>query len=71
MRTLEEVMLTPHIKGSSAHYDAIATCKFIESGRVGLTLTARTTLLVGGSKGFEVVMVNIPALKNICDEFQD
>jgi hypothetical protein len=49
---------------------AIFTYKFVNTSRVGLTLAARTTLLVVVVEDFEVIVINRFADKNIGDEFQ-
>ena len=65
LRTL--VMLT---MASTYHYTVLA-CKFINASRVGLSLIIRSTLLVGGVKDVEIVVVNVVASKDIGDEFQE
>ena len=52
------------------HYSVLAR-KFIEAGRVGLTLVGRTTLFVSVVKDFEVVVVNVVASKEVDDKFKD
>ena len=50
------------------HY-TVLTCKFVNTGRVGLRLTARTTLLVTVVKDIEVITINVVADKDVGDEF--
>ena len=52
------------------HY-AVLACTFVDVSRVGLALVGRTTLLVGGVKDVEVVVVNVVTSKDIGDEFQE
>jgi hypothetical protein len=49
---------------------SILTRKFVNTGRVGLTLTSRTTLLVLLVEDAEVVGIKGLADKDIGDEFQ-
>ena len=65
LRTL--VMLT---MASTYHYTVLA-CTFINASRVGRSLISRSTLLVGGVKDIEIVVVNVVAGKDIGDEFQE
>ena len=53
------------------HRCAALTRKFVNAGRVGPTLVVRTTLLVGVVQGMEVVVMEVVAVKDIGDEFQD
>ena len=48
---------------------AIITCKFVNTGRVGLTLAARTSLLVFLVEDVEVVVTKRFTNKDIGDEF--
>ena len=57
------------LKNTGTHRYAVLTCKFVDMGRVGLTLAARTTLLIAVVEDSEVVIVNIFAEKDICNEF--
>ena len=59
------------LKNTGAHQYAVLTCKFVDMGRVGLTLAARTTLLVVVVEDFEVVIINIFTEKDICNEFYE
>ena len=53
---------------STYHY-AIITCKFVDTGRVGLTLAAGTSLLVLLVEDVEVVAIKGITNKDIGDEF--
>ena len=48
---------------------AIMTCQLVNTGRVGLTLAARTSLLVLLVEDVEVVAIKWIANKDIGDEF--
>ena len=48
---------------------AIITCKFINTGRVGLTLAARTSLLVLLVEDIEVIVTKGFTSEDIGDEF--
>ena len=48
---------------------AISTCKFVNTGRVGLTLAGGSTLLVCLVDVFEVVVIRECTSKDIGDEF--
>jgi len=61
--------LKPFTNTATYHY-AIFTCKFVNTGRVGLTLVAKTALLVSVVEDFEVIAINRFADKDIGDEFQ-
>jgi hypothetical protein len=47
----------------------VRTSKFVNAGRVGLTVAVRTTLLVAVVEDSEVVAINVLADKDIGDEF--
>ena len=59
------------MQNAGAHQYTIAALKLIKLGRVGLTLTGRTTLFVGVVKGLEVIVIYVLAAKNIGHEFDD
>jgi len=61
----------PTLKAAGTHPYIIAAPEVIELGRVGLTLTRRTTSFVGLVKGVEVIIIDVVAAKDIGDEFQD
>ena len=61
-------ILTPFINAYPHHY-AVLACNFVKSGRAGLALVVRTTLLVGIVENVEVVVINVVASKDIGDEF--
>ena len=68
---LREMLHTLEPFTNTATYQyTIFTCKFVNTGRVGLTLAARTSLLVGMVENFEVIAINGFADKDIGDEFQ-
>ena len=54
----------------TCHYSILAR-KFIQTGRVGLTVVVRATLFIGAIEDIEVEMINVIADKDIGDEFQD
>ena len=62
------VLTTP--TETSTYPYAVPTCEFIQTGRVGLALAVRTTLLVGTVEDIEVVAIDIFADKDIGDDFQ-
>ena len=51
------------------HRYAVSTYKPVNIGLVGLTLTARTTLLVHVSKGFGLIEINVSAGKDVVEVF--
>jgi hypothetical protein len=57
------------VKNNGTHRVAALTCKFVEMGRVGLAMTARTTLLIAVVEDFEVVIINIFPEKDVCNKF--
>jgi hypothetical protein len=56
-------------KNTGTYQYSILTCKFVNTGRVGLTLTSRTTLLVLLVEDAEVVVIKGITDKDIGDEF--
>ena len=52
------------------HY-AVLAFKLVQAGRVGLAQVVRTTSLVCAVKGTEVVVIDVFAVKDTGDEFQD
>ena len=73
MRTLGRVYI--HIpatfKRARTYHYAVLARKFIQAGRISLTLVVRTTLLIGAIEDIEVEMVNVISGKDIGDEFQE
>jgi len=63
-------LLTAFRHAGTYHYAVLAR-KFAKVGRVGLALVVRTMLLVGVVEGIEVVVVDVIAVKDIGDKFQD
>ena len=60
-----------YVKTAGAYkYTAFAP-KFIEAGRVCLTLRTRTALLIGTVEDLEVVLMNAIADKDIGEEFHE
>ncbi len=51
------------------HQYAILTCNFVKTGRLGLTLAARTALLVFLVEEVKVVVIKGCTNKDIGDEF--
>jgi hypothetical protein len=49
---------------------AVAACKFVSAGRVGLGFIVRTFSLVGVVEDVEAVVINVVASKDIGDESQ-
>ena len=66
---MEEVMHNLHLQNARAHRYAVVTPKFVQAGRVSLTLITRPTLLVVVVKDVEVVVINVIACKDIRYEF--
>jgi len=62
-------ILTTFTNASTYHYIILAL-EFVQAGRVGPTLVARTTLLVGMIEVVEVVVINIVPGEDIGDKFQ-
>ena len=59
------------LKNTGDYRYAVLTCKFVGTGRDGLTLVARTPLLIFVVEDLEVVVIDIFAEKDIrneCDE---
>ena len=56
---------------TGTYHNAVLTRKFIETCRVGLTLTNSTTLLVCMFEDVEVVLINVIAYEDIGNELQD
>lgn len=54
---------------AGAYQYAVLTCKFVNTGRVGLTLAARSTLLIAVVEDLEVVPISGVANKDIGNEF--
>jgi hypothetical protein len=70
MRTFckrSRILITPST--ADAYQYAVVTFKFVNAGRVGLTLAARATVLVAVVEEFEVIAINGFADKDIGDEF--
>jgi hypothetical protein len=65
----EESRILQAFTNTGTYQYSILTCEFIHTGRVGLTLTSRTTLLVALVKDAEVVVIKWIADKDIGDEF--
>ena len=63
-------LLTATRHTGTYHY-AVLALKFVKVDRVGLALVIRTMLFVGVVEGFEVVVVDVVALKGIGDEFKE
>jgi len=61
---------TTVINTSTYHYSVLA-CEFVEVGRIGLALVVRTTLLVAMVKGVVIVVIDVVAMKDVSDEFQE
>ena len=59
------------MKQIDTYYYAVFALELIKAGRVGLALIIRTTLLVGVVEDFGLVVINVFAVKNIGDKFQD
>ena len=70
MRTLGRGYALSTFKTTGTYHGAVPACKFIEAGRIGLTLVFRTTLLGGMLENPEVVAVNVVTSKYIGNEFQ-
>ena len=62
---------TSTFKGACTYHYAVPARKFIQAGRVGLTLAVRTTLFIAAVEDIEVVVIDVIADKGIGDEFQD
>ena len=58
-------------KSTSTCRCAVVARKFIQAGRVGLTLAVRATLFIGAVEDIEVVVTNLVACKDISDVFQE
>ena len=56
---------------AGAYNYAVLARKFVKVGRVGLALVIRTMLLVGVLERVEVVVVDVVAVKDIGDEFEE
>ena len=56
-------------KSPDTYHYAVLARKLVKSGRVGLALVVRTTLLVGMVENVEVVAIDVVASKDIGDEF--
>ena len=63
-------MHTHYASVGTYHY-AIAARKFVEAGRVGLTLITGTILLITAVEDFKVVAINIVGDENVGEVFQD
>jgi hypothetical protein len=62
---------THRVQNTSTYHEAIFACEFVKAGRVGLTLMARTMLLVAVIDDVKIVVIKIVAEKDIGDEFQE
>ncbi len=73
MRTLGRgyIPVPATFKSTGTYHYTIVARKFIQAGRVGLTLVVRTTLFIGTVEDTEVVVIGVIAGKDIGDEFQD
>ena len=58
-------------KNAGTHQYAVFAHNFVKAGRLGPTLMAKITSLVGVVKSLEVIVVNVFAGKDIGDEFED
>ena len=56
---------------AGTYHNAVLAREFVKAGRVGLALVFRTTLLVSMIENVDVVMINVVAVKDIGDEFQE
>jgi len=63
-------LLTATRHTGTYHYTVLAL-KFVKVDRVGLALVIRTMLFVGVVEGFEVIVVDVVALKGIGDEVKE
>ena len=68
---MQKVTVTITLKNTGAYRYAVLTCKFVDTGRVGLTLVARTPLLIAVVEDLEVVVIDIFAEKDIRNEFDE
>ena len=71
MRTLGRCYAYSLLINAYTYYYAILARELVKSGRVSLSLVVRTTLFVGEVQGVEVVMIEVVAVKDIGNEFQD
>ena len=58
-------------KNTGAYHYAVVTRDFVKTGRIGLALIIRTTLLIRVIENVEVVVINVFAENDIGNEFQD
>ena len=68
---MQNVTVTITLENTGAYRYAVLACKFVGTGRVGLTLAARTPLLIAVVKDLEVVVIDIFAEKDIRNEFDE
>ena len=52
------------------HYAALAR-KFVKVDRISLALISGITSFIGAGEDIEVIVINVVACKDICDEFQE
>jgi hypothetical protein len=64
-------MHTDRVQNTGTYHKAICACKFVQAGRTGLTLMARTILLVSVVDDVKIIVINIVAEKDIGDEFHE
>ena len=58
------------LRNIGTYHHAVVAPKFVQANRNGPRLITQTTALVGAVEGFEVVVINILAGKDIGDELQ-
>ena len=63
--------LSTTFKTPDTYHYAVLAFKLVQAGRVSLALVARATSLVCVVKSIEVVVIDVFAVKDIGDEFQD
>ena len=68
---MQKVTVTITLKDTGAYQYAVLTCKFVDTGRVGLTLAARAPLLIAVVEDLEVIVIDIFAEKDIRNEFDE
>ena len=71
MRTWGEVTCTHYAQCADTYHYAVFAREFVKPGRLGVTLVARTTLLIAAVEDFKIVAINIVANKDIGEEFQE
>ena len=66
---MQKVTVTIALKNTGAYRYAVRTGKYVRTGRVGLTLVARTPLLITVVEDLEVVYIDNFAEKDSRNEF--